>query len=225
MNDAATGLLPLESRSASLALASVVAWLAAAASTGPLGIWVAIGGTAIALGLAVLLFERPASTALLLPSPRLVLLGAAAGSVMAVATYLLYPLLARTLPFIATDTTQLYAAFRAPSLVVASVAIVPVIVGEELVWRGVVQASLSSALDLGEASRWQQSCTRWCTRLSARPCWWRSLSSAGSRGALCAPRQRVSFPPWWLTYCGTHSSCSGCHWTPDEERSAQCLTS
>ena len=223
MNDAATGLLPLESRSASLALASVVAWLAAAASTGPLGIWVAIGGTAIALGLAVLLFERPA--ALLLPSPRLVLLGTAAGSVMAVATYLLYPLLARTLPFIATDTTQLYAAFRAPSLVVASVAIVPVIVGEELVWRGVVQASLSSALDLGEASRWQQSCTRWCTRLSARPCWWRSLSSAGSRGALCAPRQRVSFPPWWLTYCGTHSSCSGCHWTPDEERSAQCLTS
>ena len=146
MNDAATGLLPLESRSASLALASVVAWLAAAASTGPLGIWVAIGGTAIALGLAVLLFERPASTALLLPSPRLVLLGAAAGSVMAVATYLLYPLLARTLPFIATDTTQLYAASRAPSLVVASVAIVPVIFGEELVWRGVVQASLVQRL-------------------------------------------------------------------------------
>ena len=65
---------------------------------------------------------------------------------MAVATHLLYPPLARVLPFIATDTTQLYAAFRAPSLVVASVALVPVIVGEELVWRGVVQASLVQRL-------------------------------------------------------------------------------
>jgi membrane protease YdiL (CAAX protease family) len=142
----ATGILSRKSRSAALALASVVVWLAAAASTGPLGIWVTIGGTAAALGLAVLLFDRPASTALLRPSPRLVLLGAAAGAVMAVATHLLYPPLARVLPFIATDTTQLYAAFRAPSLVVASVALVPVIVGEELVWRGVVQASLVQRL-------------------------------------------------------------------------------
>ena len=65
---------------------------------------------------------------------------------MAVATYLLYPLFARIVPVIATDTAQLYAAFRAPSFVVASVALVPVIVGEELVWRGVVQASLVERL-------------------------------------------------------------------------------
>lgn len=146
MKDAAAGSSALESRSASLALASVVVWLAAAASTGPLGIWLALGGTAVALGLAVLLFDRPASTALLKPSPRLVLLGAAAGGAMAVATYLLYPLVARILPLVAADTMQLYAAFRAPPLVVASVAIVPVIVGEELVWRGVVQASLVQRL-------------------------------------------------------------------------------
>ena len=95
----ATGILSRKSRSAALALASVVVWLAAAASTGPLGIWVTIGGTAAALGLAVLLFDRPASTALLRPSPRLVLLGAAAGAVMAVATHLLYPPLARVLPW------------------------------------------------------------------------------------------------------------------------------
>ena len=146
MNDRATGLLALKSRSASLALVSVLAWLAAAASTGPLGIWLAIGGTAAALGLAVLLFDRPASMALLQPNPRLVLLGAAAGGVMAVATYLFYPLLASSLPFIASDTAKLYAAFRAPSLVVAAVALVPVIVGEELVWRGVVQTSLVQRL-------------------------------------------------------------------------------
>ncbi len=94
------------------------------------------------LGLAVLLLDRRASTELLRPSPRLVLLGATAGGLMAAATHLLYPPLARLLPFVATDAAQLYAAFRAPSLLVASLALLPVILGEELVWRGVVQGSL-----------------------------------------------------------------------------------
>ncbi len=89
MNGQVTSIVTVRSRSTTLAFASIAAWLAAAAITGPLGIWPAIGGAAIALGLAVLLFDRPASTALLQPSPRLVLLGAAAGGVMAVATYLL----------------------------------------------------------------------------------------------------------------------------------------
>jgi membrane protease YdiL (CAAX protease family) len=146
MNGQLTRVVTARSRSTTLAFASIAAWVAAATITGPLGIWPAIGGVAVALGVAVLLFGRPASTALLQPSPRLILLGAAAGCGMAAATYLLYPLLARILPFIATDTTQLYAAFRAPSLAVASVALVPVIVGEELVWRGVVQASLVQRL-------------------------------------------------------------------------------
>ena len=80
----------------SLALASIVVWLVAAASTGPLGIWPAIGGAAVALGVAVLRVRPPSSReALLRPSPRLVLLGAAAGGSMAAATYLLYPVLAR----------------------------------------------------------------------------------------------------------------------------------
>lgn len=142
MNGDVTRVLASRTRSTSLAFASVVLWLAAAASTGPFGIWRAIGGAAVALGVVVLLFDRPASTVLLQPSPRLILLGATAGGLMVAATYLLYPVLARLVPLIATDTAQLYAAFRAPSIVVASVALVPVIVGEELVWRGAVQASL-----------------------------------------------------------------------------------
>jgi membrane protease YdiL (CAAX protease family) len=146
MNGPVTSAVPAKSRSTTLAFASVAAWLAAAAITGPLGIWPAIGGAAVALGAAVLLFDRPAATALLHPSPRLVVLGATAGGLMAAATYLLYPVLARLVPLIATDTAQLYAAFRAPSPVVASTALVPVVVGEELVWRGVVQASLVRCL-------------------------------------------------------------------------------
>ncbi|HUM09854.1 MAG TPA: type II CAAX endopeptidase family protein [Myxococcaceae bacterium] len=146
MNGDATSVPISRTGSTSLALASVVVWLAAAASTGTLGIWRAIGGAAVVLGVAVLLFDRPASTALLQPSPRLILQGAAAGALMVAATHLLYPVLARVVPLIAADTAQLYAVFRAPSLVVASVAIVPVIVGEELVWRGVVQGSLVQRL-------------------------------------------------------------------------------
>lgn len=146
MNGDVTRVLASRTRSTSLAFASVVLWLAAAASTGPFGIWRAIGGAAVALGVVVLLFDRPASTVLLQPSPRLILLGATAGGLMVAATYLLYPVLARLVPLIATDTAQLYAAFRAPSIVVASVALVPVIVGEELVWRGAVQASLVQRL-------------------------------------------------------------------------------
>jgi membrane protease YdiL (CAAX protease family) len=146
MNDDRTSRRSLRWRSTSLAFASIVAWLAAAASSGALGIWRAMGGAAVALGLAVLLLGRPTWTGLLRPSPRLMLLGAAAGGLMAIVTYLVYPLLARILPYIATDTTALYAAFREPSLLVASVALIPVVVGEELVWRGVVQASLVERL-------------------------------------------------------------------------------
>jgi CAAX protease family protein len=146
MNGDAVGVLNSRTRSTALAFASIVVWLVAAASTGPFGIWRAIGGAAVALGVAVLLFDRPASTALLRPSPRLILLGATAGALMVSATYLLYPVLARLVPLTATDTAQLYAAFRAPSLLVASVALVPVIFGEELVWRGAVQAWLVERL-------------------------------------------------------------------------------
>jgi len=146
MNSDGTIVPTGKSRGTSLALASIVVLLVAAAVTGPLGIWLAVGGAAVALGVAVLLFDRPAARALLQPSPRLVLLGAGAGGLMGAATYLLYPVLARLVPSVAAAAARLYGAFRAPPPLLASVAIVPVIVGEELVWRGVVQASLVERL-------------------------------------------------------------------------------
>lgn len=131
-----------DARNTSLAFVCVVAWLGAAASAGAVGIWSAIGGAAILLGLGVLRFGQPSPSLLLKPSVRLVLLGAALGGLMAVVTYLAHPPVVRALPFIAHETERLYAAFRAPSLVVAAVALVPVVAGEELVWRGLVQTSL-----------------------------------------------------------------------------------
>jgi uncharacterized protein len=43
---------------------------------------------------------------------------------------------------IATETTRLYASFRALPPGIASLALLPVITGEELVWRGAVQTEL-----------------------------------------------------------------------------------
>jgi membrane protease YdiL (CAAX protease family) len=133
---------PAQSATTWLAIAGVAVWIAAAASTGPLGIWLAIGGAAVVLGVAVLVLDRAAARRLLAPSRRLILIGAAAGGLMAAGTYVLYPVFARLFPFLATDTASLYASFRAPPLVVASLALLPVILGEELVWRGVVQTAL-----------------------------------------------------------------------------------
>jgi membrane protease YdiL (CAAX protease family) len=119
----------------------MMVWLAAAASTALLGVWLAIGGAAVGLGGAVLVLD-PAARRSLHTSPRLAFIGVCVGCLMTAATYLLYPILARLSPFIATDTASLYAWFRALPPVIASLALLPVIVGEELVWRGVVQTEL-----------------------------------------------------------------------------------
>jgi len=126
-----------------LAVVCVAVWVVAAACARVFGIWLAVGGAAVALGVAVWVADREQAGRLLRPSPRLLAVGAAAGVAMAAVTALLYPVLARRLPFIAPDTALLYSAFRAPSLAVASIALAPVVVGEELVWRGVVQAALT----------------------------------------------------------------------------------
>jgi membrane protease YdiL (CAAX protease family) len=126
-----------------LATVSALVWFAAALSATALGMWTALGAAAVALGLAIFLLDRRASIAHLRPSPGLALLGVATAALMATATYLLHPALVELWPPIATDTAKLYAAFRAPSPAVAAAVLLPVVVGEELVWRGVVQGALA----------------------------------------------------------------------------------
>lgn len=133
---------PEQSRGGWLALLSICVWLTATLSTGQLGLWPAIGSAAVVLGVIVLGVDGARSRLLLRPTLRLLLLGCAAGAAMAAATYLLYPISVRLLPFLAGDTAKLYAAFRGPSPALASAALLPVILGEELVWRGAVQGTL-----------------------------------------------------------------------------------
>lgn len=129
-----------------LALLCVVSWVAAASFARVVGLWWAVGGVAIVLGAVVVAVGGTDLRTLLRPNARLVLTGLAAGAGSIVATYLLYPILVRAAPWATLELELLYAAFRAPSTVVASLVLVPVVVGEELVWRGVVQTSLSPRL-------------------------------------------------------------------------------
>jgi membrane protease YdiL (CAAX protease family) len=141
MKGAPSAVDPVPPRT-TLALVCVVVWVAAAASTRPFGIWLPMGGAAVGLGIVVFVLDRAALSVTVRPTLPLFLSGIAAGSVMAAATCLLYPLLVRLATGIAIDVSMLYAAFRAPSPTVASLALAPVVVGEELVWRGVVQPAL-----------------------------------------------------------------------------------
>lgn len=125
-----------------LPLACFAVWIGAAAGARVLGVWLALGGAAIALGVAVWALDRNRARRLLRPTPGLVAVGAAAGAAMTAATHLLYPTVARHLPTVATDAAALYTAFRAPPPALAALALAPIVLGEELVWRGVVQAAL-----------------------------------------------------------------------------------
>jgi membrane protease YdiL (CAAX protease family) len=139
--DSTRGIGP--ANSTPFAAAIVLMWCIAAASAGRIGIWPAMGGAALLLGAAALVFDRAASRDLLRPRAELVLLGLLAGATMAAATWTLYPLLAHAAPFIGADTRSLYSAFRAPSRWGALLALAPVILGEELVWRSVVQSTVA----------------------------------------------------------------------------------
>jgi membrane protease YdiL (CAAX protease family) len=130
------------SKSRALPIACVAIWIVAAVAARVAGIWAAIGGAAIGLGVAVSALDRNRARQLLRPSAGLFAVGAAAGGAMTAVTHLLYPEVARHVPSVAADVATLYAAFRAPSPAVAAIVLAPVVVGEELVWRGVVQGAL-----------------------------------------------------------------------------------
>ena len=128
-----------------LALLAVAAWMGAAAVAGRVGVWLAIGSVAIVLGAAVLATDAGGVRARLRPSGRGVLVGLAAGGVMVAATYLFAPAL-RVAPPLAHELRALYSAFRATGTRTAMIALAPVVLGEELVWRGAVQGALERRL-------------------------------------------------------------------------------
>lgn len=126
-------------RTERLAVAFVAAWTLAALAARPLGPWPTMGAAALVLGTLCLVAGGPRLRHALRPRRVPLLAGSLLGIVGVVVTHLAYPPAAALVPYVLDSTTLLYAAFRVPPLAVASLALVPVVVGEELVWRGVVQ--------------------------------------------------------------------------------------
>lgn len=152
MNGVAAGLVdagPLPRPRPWLALAFAGLWVAAAFAARSVGLWASVGTLAAVLGAAVFIIEPAPTRALLRPTWRLVALGAVMGLLMAMGTSLLYPLAAQQLPLLGNETEQLYRSLRGPPPWLVAVGLVPVIVGEELVWRGLTQGAL-----VGRFSRW-----------------------------------------------------------------------
>jgi membrane protease YdiL (CAAX protease family) len=125
-----------------IALGCAGCWIASAALSRHLGIWLASGGAGIVLGLVALVADRRQ----LFPRLRVhgVALGAGllGGLVMIAATYLLYPLVGSLVPQVVTQAGALYATLGQTETWRAALVLPVVITGEELVWRGAVQGAL-----------------------------------------------------------------------------------
>lgn len=130
-----------------LAATSALVWFAAGLSARWIGIWPALGGAAVVLGAWALLVDASGVRSRLAPDRRSLAgglaLGLVTGAVTVAATYLLYPVVVAAAPWLAAQADALYDAFRAPSTLVVTLALVPIVVGEELVWRGVVQGAVA----------------------------------------------------------------------------------
>lgn len=105
--------------------------------------WFAVGGVSVLMGGYLLATNTAKCREALRPHVVPALIGAAVGITMAVATYGAYRVLLRIAPYMALDTAHLYSAFRAPSAGLSAVALTPIILGEEVVWRHVVQTALT----------------------------------------------------------------------------------
>lgn len=115
---------------------------------GPFGVW---GGTPLAalVGIGGAWWtSRRRLMPLLAPTQRNVLVGVSSGLAMAVATHVLYPLVAPQVPAIAQQTRELYARLgivqHGP--VATMLLVTAVVLAEELVFRGIVFGALQERL-------------------------------------------------------------------------------
>ena len=125
-----------------IALLCVVVWTCAAFATHTFGLWMAFGITGAVLAAAVLVFARPALWGAGAHG-RGWAIGIAAGVTMAIATEWLTPAVLALTPRLADDVAQLFAELHRPGPPVAWVLMPPIVVCEEIVWRGAVQAAVT----------------------------------------------------------------------------------
>lgn len=135
-----------------VALAMVVAWATGAALSRRVGFWTGLGSTALVLGALALVLDRGLRSELR-PSLRIVGFGAAAGGLLAVGTWTLYPVLASLVPGVTGEKIGLYAEFSTLPRLTAAILLPLIVVAEELVWRGLVSNWLWPTRSVGRAIR------------------------------------------------------------------------
>jgi membrane protease YdiL (CAAX protease family) len=121
-------------------------WALGASQSHTFGLWLALGSTAIFLGVVATGLDGRALVASLRCQPRALAIGAVVGLGMIVATKLVFASLAVALPVLLSGTRELYGAFGeigpwAPFLLLPLV-----VAGEEIVWRGVVYRALDGRM-------------------------------------------------------------------------------
>jgi membrane protease YdiL (CAAX protease family) len=129
---------PLGRRQRIAAALAFALWLVGAAAAVRVGFWGALGTTAVVLGLLSLAIDRSLLRHLRNAPARSAVLGAVVGVAMAAAAYVIYPLAVRAVPWLARDTRGLYVSFAALSAAKAALALPPIVLGEELFWRGLL---------------------------------------------------------------------------------------
>lgn len=142
-------VLPLRNaksdRALLIAAGMVAVWVAGAAASRLVGIWAAVGTTAVML----------AGLSLVTMRGRLggngtwhdaLLWGVPAGLVMVAGTHVLHGPVTARLPWLLSDIARLYEAFDGPGRLTAAVVMPVVVVCEEIVWRGAVFGALSERL-------------------------------------------------------------------------------
>lgn len=126
-----------------LSILAFLLWLVGATLARWVGLWIGIGSVAILLAAVILVTESGVAVRpLLRPAPLPLLLGTLAGLVMVAVTHFAFPLAVLWLPLIAPSTATLYGAFGTATPLKLAV-MIAVILGEEVVWRGLVQSTLT----------------------------------------------------------------------------------
>jgi membrane protease YdiL (CAAX protease family) len=118
-------------------------WLAGAALSRRVGMWLGIGGVALLLAAALLARDARRLAPLARPATKPIALGLLAGVAMTVLTYVLHGPLVDGLPAIGREVSGLYERLGATRTAWRAVALLPVVAAEELVWRGAVQSALA----------------------------------------------------------------------------------
>lgn len=126
-----------------VALGAMAAWAAGAALGGAYGLWLGLGLTAVLVGATVLVLQRPALVPLFRVRALDVAAGVATGLLMVWVTRALFVPVATWLPFVNVDAATLYAALGGKPLRVYGLLIIPIALGEEIVWRGAVQSAVA----------------------------------------------------------------------------------